>query len=240
MRWNEIFRKKKYIANQETMDEVESLFAAIPPKRIEIDCIFRQYRFSKVQLAILAHHLAEDCFREYYDAMDPNVEEVTPEHMHSNHLVESLQQLLNYGLDPNVFAGEYNDNVMWNLQYVDAPNVGAAAMRLLLEHGANPNLICPSENESIFDYLDFAVSYDCYSHDYFFMVQCWLVLIGYGGRPRCNRDPVVMLKNNSLKIFKNFEYYDYEIEMLKQKSDEYGLWIMHIFDVRTGTEVARF
>ena len=240
MRWNKIFRRKKHTANQETLDEVASLFAAIPPKRIEIDRIFRKHSFSKVQLAILAHQLSEDCFLEYSDAMDPDVEGVTPEHMHSNHLIESLQQLLSYGLDPNVFAGEYYDNVMWNLQYVDAPNVGAAAMRLLLEHGANPNLICPSEKESIFDFLDFAVSYDRHSHDYFFVVQCWLVLIGYGGRPRCNRDPVVMLKNNSPKIFKNFENYDYEIEMLPEKSSTYGNWIMHIFDAITGVEVARF
>ena len=230
----------KPVASQEIMDETDSLFAAIPPKRKEIDNIFRKYRFSKEQLATLAAHLAQDCFREYYDAMDPEVEEVTPERLHSNHLIDSLQQLLDYGFDPNVFAGEHYDNVMWDLQYVDAPNVGAAAMRLLLEHGANPNAICPSERESIFDCLDFQVSYDCYSHDYFFMVQCWLILIGYGGWPRCNRPPVIMLNGNSMEIFKNFEYYDYEIERLPEKSDTYGNWIMHIFDVRTGIEVARF
>ena len=231
------FRQK---CDENTFQKLTSLFAQIPPDRQAITHIFRRHSFTQEQLSQLAVDLAEDCFREHYDALDVKVQEVTPEHMHSNHLIESLKQLLQFGLDPNLSVGEYEDNVMWDLQYVDAPNVGASAMRLLLENGADPNLILPSEGESVFDDLAFKVSYDCYSHEYFFMVQCWLVLMAFGGCWRDGSIPLTMLNGHQVGIFKEFEYYDYKIEMLPQEPGYYGCWIMHIFDTRTGEEVARY
>lgn len=214
------------------------LFAEIPPDREEIEDTFRQYIFSKEQLAEIAVALAQECFREYCDALDDKVPEVTLDHMNSNHLLESLQQLLNHGLDPNVCVGEDADNVMWDLQFVDTPNIGASAMRLLLENGADPNLKLPPEEESVFDWLDFAVSYDSYT--YVYMVQCWLVLMAYGGCWEDGKIPLTMLNGNTMDIFKNFERYDYSIEMLPQEPGYFGCWIMHIFDKRTKEEVARF
>ena len=51
---------------------------------------------------------------------------------------------------------------------------------LLLENGGNPNHLISCEGESIFEYIDFKVSYDEYTHDYLHTVQCWSVLMAYG------------------------------------------------------------
>ena len=112
-------------------------------------------------------------------------------------------------------------------------------MRLLLENGGNPNHLIPSEGETVFEYIDFMVSYDQYMHEYFYTVQCWLVLMAYGACWRNNGEiPLTMLGENSVEIFKNYELYDYEIEPLPQIPGKFGCWIMHIFNIETKEEVA--
>lgn len=228
----------KLQSDADTCKHLIRLFSEIPPDRKKIEDVFSQYTFSKEQFAEIAVALAQDCFVEYSDALDKRVPDVTPDHMNSNHLLESLQQLLNHGLDPNICVGEDADNVMWYLQFVDTPNIGASAMRLLLENGADPNLKLPPEEESVFDWLDFDVSYDHYT--YVYTVQCWLVLMAYGGCWENGNIPLTMLNGNKVDIFKNFEHYDYSIEPLPQEPGYYGCWIMHIFDIRTREEVARY
>ena len=39
---------------------------------------------------------------------------------------------------------------------------------------------------------------------------------------------------------KEFEQYDYDIEPLPQEPGKYGCWIMHIFNIHTQEEVARY
>lgn len=235
-----IEKKAKQPGNAEICQNLISMFAQIPPDWQNLEKIFRQYSFTKEQLAEIAISLSEDCFCEYRDAVDEKIENVTPDHLHSNYLLNSLQMLLDNGLDPNVYIGKYEENVMWELQYVDAPNIAAAAMRLMLENGADPNRIVPSEKESIFQYIDFKVSYDSYTHEDFFTVQCWLVLMAYGGCWSNGEIPLTMLNGNDVEIFKEFENFDYWLETLPKEPGHYGCWIMHIFDTRTKEEVARY
>ena len=44
----------------------------------------------------------------------------------------------------------------------------------------------------------------------------------------------------TVEIFKEFEQFDYEIEPLPQEPGKYGCWIMHIFNIHTREEVARY
>lgn len=223
------------------MNEVEllkELFSSIPPRWDEIRAVLSSRSFSKEELAILAYDVADNCFCEYRDALDPEVEDVTPDMMHSNYLLDSLRLLLEYGLDPNINVKD--KNVLWTLQWVDAPNVAASALRLLLEHGGNPNHSMPSEGDTLFEYVAFKVSYDEYTHDYFHTVQFWLVLMAYGGCWRNGDIPLTMLHGNKVEILKHFELYDYYIEPLPQEPSKYGCWIMHIFNTETDEEVARY
>lgn len=221
-----------------TCEHLIRLFSEIPPDRKKIEDVFSQYTFSKEQLAKIAVALAQDCFMEYSDALDDRFPDITPDHMNSNHLLESLQQLLNHGLDPNICVGEDADNVMWSLQFVNAPNIGASAMRLLLENGADPNRKIPPNEVSIFDDLDFSV-YDN-NGAFAYMVQCWLVLMAYGGRWENGNIPLTMLNGNKVEIFKDFEYFDYSVEPLKEEPKYSWSWLMRVYDMRTHEEVARY
>lgn len=218
--------------------EIIHHFEQIPPDYNAIRKLLSSRKFSKKELTQIAVACTDDCFSEYRDAIDENFKDFSESDMHSNYILDSISLLLEFGLDPNeIFEDE---NPMWNSMWIDAPNVGAAVLRLFLENGGNPNHCIPPDHETLFDYISFKVSYDEYFHDYFFTVQCWLVLMAYGGCWSDGMIPLIMLGDNSVEIFKNFELFDYEIEVLEQVAGRYGCWIMHIFNKESGEEVARY
>ena len=188
------------------------------------------------ELAELAADFTEKCFGEYHDALDPEIESVFIENMHSNYIINAIGLLLDFGLDPNTIVDD--ENAMWNTMWIDAPNVAASVMKLLLEKGGDPNHRIRAEEESLFEFIAFKVSYDEYTYEYFYTVQCWLVLMAYGGCWRNGEIPITMLGENSVEIFKDIEKFDYEIEPLPQEPGKYGCWTMHIFNKETNEEVA--
>lgn len=218
--------------------QIKEVFEQEPSHLDEIRSLLSLRELTKEELADLAISFTNECFCEYRDALDAEVESVTIENMHSNYVIEAINILLEFGLDPNtVFV---DDNVLWNAMWIDSPNVAASLMRLLLENGGDPNHFIPAEHETLFEYIAFKVSYDQYTHDYFHTVQCWLVLMAYGACWRDGEIPLTMLGNKSVEIFKEFEQFDYEIEPLPQEPGKYGCWIMHIFNIHTQEEVARY
>ena len=224
---------------QANVEKVKNLFSAIPPDWEEAKRILTADTFSKEELAQIAIAITDDCFCEYSDALNPEAKEVSADSMHSNYLIGSLRILLEFGLDPNTILHD-DENVMWSAQWVDMPNVGAAALRLLLENGGNPNLRLPAESDALFESIAFEVSYNRYTHEWFYTVQCWLVLMAFGGCWDDGNIPLTMLGNNEVSIFKDFELFDYTIEPLPQEPNQYGCWIMHIFRTDTKEEVARY
>ena len=64
--------------------------------------------------------------------------------------------------------------------------------------------------------------------------------MAYGACWRDGEIPITMLGKQSVEIFKEFEQFDYEIEPLPQEPGKYGCWIMHIFNIHTLEEVARY
>ena len=224
--------------------ELKDLLSEIPPNWDKIKRVLESYRFTKQELTEIALHIMDNCFNEYGDAKYSGAETISLESLHSAYLIHSLELLLECGLDPNDIADFHkpflSDNVLWGAQWVDAPNVGAGALRLLLERGGNPNI--DSDAESLFDYVAFRVAYDDYDYDYEFahVAQCWLVLMAFGGRFRDGTIPLTMLNGHAPEIFRNFERFDYEIEPLPQEPDKYGCWRMRIYDKATKEEVARY
>ena len=218
--------------------QIKELFDQGSSSLDEIRKLLSLREFTKDELAELAVNFTDACFFEYHDALCPEVESVTIENMHSNYVIDAIKMLLEFGLDPNTIFD--NDNVMWCTMWITAPNVAASLMRLLLENGGDPNHFMPSEYETLFEYIAFKVSYDEYTHEYFHTVQCWLVLMAYGACWRDGGIPIAMLGKHSVEIFKNFEQYDYEIEPLPPEPGKYGCWIMHIFNIHTREEVARY
>ena len=218
------------------IEKVKDLFAMIPPAWDEIKSILSESSFTKEDLAVIALDVIGSCFCEYKWTRDYRGEEKTLDAMYSGYLIDSLQILLDYGFDPNTIIGD--ENVIWETQWVDAPDVGAAALRLLLEYGGNPNISIPYEPETLFEYIHFKVTEEEDAQDYFQIVQCWLVLMAFGGCWSNGEIPLSMLNGNSIEIFKSFELFGFTLEPLPQEPGRSGCWIMHIFRKDTKEEVA--
>lgn len=209
------------------IEKLKKLLSEVPPKWNQIRNIMDSNTLTKEDLATLAISLADDCFCEYTDALDPEIKGLDADNMCSDYLIEGLSLLLEYGLDPNIVVNE--DNVMWNLQWVYAPNVGAGALRLLLENGGDPNHEQSSWGGRLFQNIDYEIDEDVGEVSWYAVIQMWLVLIAYGGYRIEGILPITMKNGNSVEIFKNFENYYFE------KNE-----VLQIFDKETGEEVAYY
>ena len=218
-------------------EEMNKLLSEYSPDWEKIKDVLNKNTFTQEELARLGIEATDRCFCEYRDALDPDVSEISLERLWSRNLFQTISLLLDYGMNPNMKIDD--DNVMWNTQWVDTPDVGASTLRLLLEHGGDPNLK-DDGGETLFEYIGFKVSYDSYGKEDKHVVQCWLVLMAYGGCWDDGGIPLEMLNGNEVNIFRNFELFDYTIEPLPEIPGYYGNWIMHIFNIKTGEEVARY
>ena len=222
--------------NRERLEALKKLFCTVPPDWVRIREELAAGDYSEKDLTELALAVTDECFCEYRDALDPEVMAVTEETMYSRHVVTALEILLEYGLNPNrCIDGE---NPMENTLWMDAPSVGARALRLLLEHGGDPNLLTGDDPETLFEYSSFKVAEDVDEKDYLCIVQCWWVLLAYGGCYRDGSIPIVMLKNRDVSIFKDFERFCFTIE--RGDPENIHDWKMHIYDRETREEVARY
>lgn len=228
----------------ETVERLKIMFSEIPPKLEAIRAVLKNANLKREYIWEIANSAVEDCMFEYRDALEDKKAQsgssgdIRFENFHSNFIVGSLELLLEFGLDPN-YETEY-DNIMGNIQWIDMPNIAATALRLLLEHGGDPNFHSQYDPETLFERVTFDVSEN---HNHFTyrdvnFVQCWLVLMGYGGSFRDGTIPVKMKNGYQVEIFKRFEKYDYQIEKNHVESPKWNDWRMHIFEKATGREVA--
>ena len=216
---------------------VKQLFTETPPQWDKISCILNEQHFTKEELADIAIHIVNNCFCEYKEATEyRGLESVDIKTTNSYYLVESLKMLLQFGLDPNVSV--HGDNAIWYTQYVDIPNVAASAMRLLLEHGGNPNITVDDDPERLFEDIDDKVFEDAYVYGFEYVVQCWLVLLAFGGQSKYNVNPIKMMDGYKIDIFKDFENYDYVFGSVYEEEDKRNRFAMLIFDKRTRMVVA--
>ena len=218
---------------------LKKIFLEVPPDWEGAKAILNQQVFSSETLMEVAVDAINNCCCEYREAGRQNTGNVRIEALHSGYIYQVIDLLLQYGLNPN---DEFDHvNLMWNSQYIDAPNIGASVLRLLLEHGGNPNYKPLDESETLFEYVAFKVGFDDLDEDYKHIVQCWMVLMAFGGNyGKSTKPPVEMLNGNDVKIFKEFELFDFWIETLSDKPGQTGYCIMHVYNKNTKEEVARY
>lgn len=160
---------------------------------------------------------------------------------HSTHLYEVTELLLRFGLNPNAIC----DNEMCmlsELRFVDNEYVGADTMALLLEHGADPNLVIGGP--TIFEDIDFDVCFDTVNqsirHRFDALTHCWMTLLGYGGMYRKPDVPYWLYRefesDETFDLKKLRDHRNYYVGL----SIENGERMIHIYDRRTFWEVARF
>ena len=238
--YSDVYLGKIIVSKENKMEKVKEiieLFTAIPPKWNEIRDLLGKHQFSKEELAEIAYKVTDSCFLERVD-VENNCFRPFDETCHGFYVLDSLKLLLDFGLDPNVIAGE--NNIMWHSKHIDAPdelNMGAQALRLLLEHGGNPNLMDHWDGLTFFEDIDYYISSDG-EDGYLTRFPFFLVLAAFGGSIE-GRTPLIMLEGNKVDIFKDFELFDFKIETLPKKHAE-GDWIVHIFNKNTKEEVAYY
>ena len=125
--------------SREVLERLKTLFAEIPPRWAQIGDQFLRCEFTPEELAEAAVDVTDNCFDEYRQAMDPECSDISIDRMHSTYVIPSLAILLEHGLDPNATMAN-GENAMWNTQWIDTADIGAGALRLLLENGGDPNL----------------------------------------------------------------------------------------------------
>ena len=154
--------------------------------------------------------------------------------------VELFKIFIKYGLMPNYI---YTDddmnqyNIIQEMRYIDNGDIAPTIMRMLMECGGNPNL--EVGGVPFFASLDFDIAFDVtgLNNKRLFDIEfkIWLVLMGFGGYIKNHECPVKMKNGYSVEIFKNFEDFDYTIDMINQAEEK---WVMHIYNKSTNEEIA--
>ena len=156
----------------------------------------------------------------------------------SSHLLEVVELLLQYGLDPNKV---YDDecNIMDALRYIDNGYQAADALILLVEHGGNPCLIL--DGTSIVRDADFDLGFDLNEQEdrirYDAFVHYWMALIGCGGRLEDGTIPFDPCGHFDVSNFKNHRQYYYGAIHSERSNDH---WEICFFDKDTNWEVGRY
>ena len=167
--------------------------------------------------------------------------------LHSTYLYEVMEYLLECGLDPN-YCKDEDYSLMENIRYTLNGYVAADTLHLLLEHGGDPNLA--HGGESLFDVIDYDVDYDMDGQIdrrlFDSLVHCWMVIIGFGGGQVRGATPLTRYRewnlfNHHEKTFdvrdlRNHRNYTFGLSHVEDR--DYAP-VLHIFDRRTGWEVAR-
>ena len=203
-----------------------------------------------------ANIYADRCFRDY----DEYLMEICPDDcplsdvlipqgivpgLPSTYLYDVVKLLLRYGLDPNAVYDTDSDvyNIMRLVLFIDNEYVAADTMRLLLDHGGDPNLMAGFE--TIFECIDADVWFGSVEQEfrwrYDSWVHVWMVLLAYGGK--------FSETTPKIETFREYENYqtDDKFDLSKLRDHRnycFGLTldnnerILHIFDKRTFREVA--
>ena len=153
----------------------------------------------------------------------------------SDNFVQLFELFLKYGMNPNFIVLDGSPvNVMSELYFNDNGTVGADTVRLLFEHGGNPNLRV--DGESITSMVDFDFIWAVANQDEKRIINSkfhfWLVCMGYGGTKMDGQIPVVMKGDLKPEIFRQHELFDYRV---KRKEKD---WKLQVVYKESGEEVA--
>ncbi len=230
--------------------ELYRLLFQLPPQYEEAGCLIQREKLTAEDVTRVGVQYVKTCFLDYGESLSKDAWENTSRvnrekkyTVQSAYLYEVTEFLLRYGLEPNaVYDSEHESyNIMEGILFIDHEYIAADTMRLLMEHGADPNL--PVNGETIFDQVDFAVWFDAIEQEirwrYDQWVHIWFVLLAYGGGTEKIR-----------KTIQTFEEYGTdEILDLKKLCDhrnygfcmswENGERTIHIFDKDTLWQVAK-
>ena len=209
------------------------------------------------QASELAAEYVEECWNEGVAVRDDldfsyngylswcNKEPSVVPNLHSTYLYEVIDFLLQFGMDPN-YTRDGDWSLMEHVMHVVNGYIGADTIKLLLENGGDPNLV--TDHDTVFGAIDHDVGFDALEQNdrraYDALVHCWMVLIGFGGRPINGTTPLDLFSEWNphaerpfeLEKLKNHKNYSF---VLTHTTNRGNSPTIHIFDKRTYWEVAR-
>ena len=235
------------------LEEVKERLLEIPPDF----SVFSEFQLTAKQANELAAAYVEECWEESISVTDDvdysydgylswcNKEPVIAPNLHSTYLYEVLSFLLEYGMDPN-YTRDGDWCLMEHVIHVVNGYIGADCLKLLLENGGNPNLV--TDHDTVFSSIDHDVGFDANNQQdrraYDSLVHCWMVLIGFGGRPTNGSTPLDTFSEwlpqgevpFELEKLKNHKDYTFGVTHTVNRGNSPTI---HIFDKRTYWEVAK-
>lgn len=161
---------------------------ALPGSVAELEKELSSGGYSREELSKAAALFLSECFDEEYRDITPqmqgsNRDPVLNTSLHSAYLFGLVKLLLPYGLDPNF--NDENDNLLQGVCYLGNEHIGADTLRLLLDHGGDPDLTV--EGQSVFERLSDDLRFDATVLPnrplYNAMFHAWLVLLSFRKKP---------------------------------------------------------
>lgn len=235
--------------------EAEELFNLLYTKDFNPSALRKELdtgRFSPEDVNRAAMDYVQTCMDlrhgDHYKGGERRYGETLPGYEDS-HVVEALEILLDYGLDPNKKYVELDDqgrirdcwNIMLELWTTGNGYQAADALYLLLSHGGDPSLklVYVTVTDEVTDSVEFEIGQREDMNDYAFdaLIHYWLVLIGFGGKSVNGSCPLDPVRDFDLSQLRNHRNYYYGKIYTKESKDG---WQYCIFDRHTNREVARF
>lgn len=215
-----------------------SVLSCIPPDFEMAETLIAMHQPSEEEMMWLAVELAENTFGEYGDALVGGNLSAAQVRLHRDYLYDTVHFLLEHGMNPNTIVDQDTTetaNIMADLRFTEGPDMAARTMRLLLEHGGDPNLEGCTLTPMIWMEMELHIDpiYERLYCDN--LVQCLLVMQAYGGRFDDGTVPFVMRDGLGSEIFKEFEKFDYQFG-----NEEGAPGYIHVFKRTTRKIVADY
>lgn len=208
----------------------------------QLKTLLEGHDFTADEVSEAAYHYVDKCCNDLMDieglSLYEGFGEIVPG-WPSSHMVEAVQLLLEYGLNPNVIYGD--ENIMTVLKFIDNGYIAADTLSLLLSHGGNPLLVV--DGVTILDDTGFYIFFDLVNIEdrvrYDALVHYWMVLVGFCAAAKIENIDIKPCGSFDLSNLKNHRNY-YFGAVDKWENPERSIYNcdLYIFDRRTNKAVA--
>lgn len=181
-----------------------------------------------------ADHYSEriiDEIKAEYNWAGEEEEPKTPDEITIRKISDVFDALIISGLDVN---SDSEENALSSSIWIENIDIALMLAKKFLDNGADPNLKPTCEcDESLYEYMDFAVGYDMFGDELF--MKLWLLLIAYGGCDNDGDNSLIVAPGEKYDIAQNINNIRFSIDY---KDD--GYHVMHFYDKETNCEFAMY
>ncbi len=213
----------------ETIEAIINMFREIPADYKRINKALEEAKPDQQSL----QEICEDILVLLYDYKEGKLL-YDPQSI-TAHMIKSIEILIDHGWEINDEEDDWF-NAMFEVFMVRIPYICPTLLRYLLERGGDPNFGGRySGGETLFEYVDadiFNMDQVCES-----TIQCYLVLLGYGGHFDDGKCPVDLKNGKDISILREFEDFEYTIDWESKELNR--VETLYIYDKSSKEEIFR-